>query len=753
MRVINKEEYRNNNEEKFKIMNSYIDRSIELNSIWETNGQYPDVSVDNQGNSFVVYQESIGDKDSIVYHSIRDGVLSTKKTLSVDALCLRPSVHSFGGETLISWSEYKENTWHLVYTKGKDNTFTNPITVCSGDALFYPFVGDNGKEFYILFNKMGPSSSDVYLYKINSSSPVKINDSSKCYRPTGVATLNGNLFVSYDVFNGSSYDIMMKACIDGVWTGEVKINTSGNRCAQPVLAISGDTVVVGWYENGMYSYFSYQVADIELVDGNITISNYQVLVQNRNWYNNVAITHNAQGYVVFSYTIGKYNVLTRVRNLNGVWSNAALLSYNDGQCGVRPKVSLDNTNTLHYVWQFAKKNGHQMRNAVIVYNSVHLDELAKKDDNIIETKIDSFVQPIDVVKMSLELDEKVKNEWLKKNNLDDNLLLFGDIHGQSNMSDGMGEIDQYYHAAKYEVKMDFCALTDHDCYPDEATKSEWEFNRTHRNLFNEEPDFAAILAFEWTSNEYKHDFGHKNVYYPSHTGSLFTSIEEKGMNPDRLYASIKEEGGLCISHHPAANWSIVSAATDWDYHDEEVERLVEMFSRHANYEKTSAVSKYTKNIAKFDRHCAQDALDRGYHLGFTAGSDSHQMEHGVEGGIVAVYAKEHTSEDVWSALYNRATYATTGTRMLLHFAIDNHPMGSIIEGKDEIVLTISVLSPSELKKAEIIKNGEVIMSYPLEGKELDTTLTLRNEGNEDYYYLRVEQEDEQCAWSSPIWVK
>jgi hypothetical protein len=225
------------------------------------------------------------------------------------------------------------------------------------------------------------------------------------------------------------------------------------------------------------------------------------------------------------------------------------------------------------------------------------------------------------------------------------------------------------------------------------------------------------------------------------------------MNPDRLYKNIKEEGGLCISHHPAANWAVVSAATDWDYHDEEVERLVEMFSRHADYEKTSAVSKYTKNIAKFERHCAQDALQRGYHLGFTAGSDSHQMEHGVEGGIVAVYAKENTSEQVWASLYNRATYATTGSRMLLNFTIDNHSMGSLIKGSEGISLMISVLSPAPLKKAEIIKNGNVLKTFQINGKEFDTLFTLQNDKGEDYYYLRVEQEDEQCAWSSPIWVK
>ena len=35
---------------------------------------------------------------------------------------------------------------------------------------------------------------------------------------------------------------------------------------------------------------------------------------------------------------------------------------------------------------------------------------------------------------------------------------------------------------------------------------------------------------------------------------------------------------------------------------------------------------------------------KGYHLGFTAGSDSHQMEHGVEGGITISFVDKLNNE-------------------------------------------------------------------------------------------------------------
>ena len=60
-------------------------------------------------------------------------------------------------------------------------------------------------------------------------------------------------------------------------------------------------------------------------------------------------------------------------------------------------------------------------------------------------------------------------------------------------------------------------------------------------------------------------------------------------------------GGARIPHHPAADWVMVSAATDWNFHDPEVQRAVEIYSRHAPFETFEARSKFTKNIKKMER--------------------------------------------------------------------------------------------------------------------------------------------------------
>ena len=149
----------------------------------------------------------------------------------------------------------------------------------------------------------------------------------------------------------------------------------------------------------------------------------------------------------------------------------------------------------------------------------------------------------------------------------------------------------------------------------------------------------------------------------------------------------------------------------------------------------------------------QAALAHGYRLGFTAGSDSHQMEHGVEGGIVAAFTPTHDREGIWDSMYARHTYGTTGARILLSMKIEGQMMGSELvrpAGK-AIAIAISVLGTAEIK-VDLLRNNEVLQTWTPNGDALEVQLEDCGTGGTDWYYLRVTQADEHMAWSSPIWV-
>ena len=70
----------------------------------------------------------------------------------------------------------------------------------------------------------------------------------------------------------------------------------------------------------------------------------------------------------------------------------------------------------------------------------------------------------------------------------------------------------------------------------------------------------------------------------------------------------------------------------------------------------------------------QDALARGYHLGFAGPSDRHNVVPGqscISGG----YAPESTRGAIFAVLKARRTYAISGTKIKLNFAINDFFMG------------------------------------------------------------------------------
>jgi hypothetical protein len=106
-----------------------------------------------------------------------------------------------------------------------------------------------------------------------------------------------------------------------------------------------------------------------------------------------------------------------------------------------------------------------------------------------------------------------------------------------------------------------------------------------------------------------------------------------------------------------------------------------------------------------------------------------------------------------AALRGRRTYATTGPRVLLDFAVSGIPMGGI--GKaDAVEVTATAHACDAIEKLEIIRDGEVV--HAVGGDGCDMTLRWCDEkplAGRSWYYLRLTQSDGELAWSSPVWVE
>jgi len=297
-------------------------------------------------------------------------------------------------------------------------------------------------------------------------------------------------------------------------------------------------------------------------------------------------------------------------------------------------------------------------------------------------------------------------------------LYWGEIHGHSCLSDGTADPDAYFAYGRDVARLDFCALTDHDTW---LTPEKWTIIRHLVSRYHESGRFVTFLGFEWTSAQFwtplDRRFGHKNVYYLGDSGDYFNHLDPRYDSPEKLWAALDPEQALTIAHHPAylrdddPCWG-----TDWRHHDEQMEPLVEIYSKHGLSERPGTAFPLIKeNPEGF----VCEALARGYHLGFVGGSDTHlsrpgslqlEQRRGARypwSGLTAVYAPALTRAALFGALRSRRTYATTGARILVDFRLNGAWMGETVPWAPRREIAARVAGTAPIERVELIRNNRV----------------------------------------------
>jgi len=346
---------------------------------------------------------------------------------------------------------------------------------------------------------------------------------------------------------------------------------------------------------------------------------------------------------------------------------------------------------------------------------------------------------------------------------------WGDLHGHSQLTDGTGTPDDYYTYAREVAMLDFCALTDHDHWGMrfvDAHEEVWERLQDVTNAHNDPGTFVTLVGYEWTS--WIH--GHRHVLSFTDSAPLFSSIATETDDPAELWAALRGTESMTLAHHSAGG----PIATNWDFPpDPTLEPVTEVMSVHGSSEAMDSPSQiYSPLSGNFVR----DALDKGYELGFLASGDSHDGHPGLPhispyygyrfgsesaparvgtGGLAAVFTEDLSRAALLTALRARATYATSGPRILLDASLGSRRMGTRVpptDGEARLVLELHAAAP--LEAVELVRSGEVLTSHAPEGAPLDFnhTFFLSDLSHGEYVYLRVRQTDGGLAWSSPWFI-
>ena len=280
---------------------------------------------------------------------------------------------------------------------------------------------------------------------------------------------------------------------------------------------------------------------------------------------------------------------------------------------------------------------------------------------------------------------------------------WGDLHGQSEETVGTNPVSSYFRFAREMALVDFAGHQGNDF---QITEAVWEEIRKQANTQYAPGRFVTFVGYEWSANTPLG--GDHNVYYPGDDGPLHRSShvlipDKSDISTDcthvtELYDTLRGKDVLLLPH-------VGGRYANLNWHDPELEPLVEVYSEWGEFE-----------------WFLREALEKGYQVGFTAGSDDHKGRpgaappgsgsFGVYGGLTCIYAAELTREGLWEALKARRCYGTTGQRTLLEVTADGKPMGSAYQASQPPEISVNVVGTAPIERVDIFRGLEQIYTFP-----------------------------------------
>ncbi len=296
---------------------------------------------------------------------------------------------------------------------------------------------------------------------------------------------------------------------------------------------------------------------------------------------------------------------------------------------------------------------------------------------------------------------------------------YGDIHNHCALSYGKGRLDEALHNAR--LQLDFVSVTLHGHWDDmprdepsldylvdyhqrgfERAGAAWSDYLRAMDAANRAGQFVTFPSFEWHSMRY----GDHCVYFRDiATPEIFHAA-----HLEELRARLRRHPhpSLLIPHH--IGYKQGYRGINWSSFSSELSPVVEIMSFHGAAESTDAEPAYLHAMGPRDqRSTVQHGLELGHVFGFIGSSDDHSAHPGNYGyGLAAVWAEDLSRAAIWEAICRRRTYALTGDRIGLRFALNGAPMGAVLPYSYERSIEVAVDAASAIDTIDILRNNRVI---------------------------------------------
>lgn len=281
-------------------------------------------------------------------------------------------------------------------------------------------------------------------------------------------------------------------------------------------------------------------------------------------------------------------------------------------------------------------------------------------------------------------------------------LYWGDPHGGQLVS--AEKIPGFYRFARDIARLDFVGYQRNG---HQLSRKDWEAQQKAERDYYDPLRFVPLPGYEWSGST--ESGGHHNVYFRQHGQPILRcrrSSDDSSSEGERILPHIQDVyefyrgSDVLLTPHVGGNHA------DLAFHEPSLEPAVEVVSTHGVFP-----------------WFLEEALARGYRVGFVGGSDGYTGRPGAEypgrqdrrfskGGLTALYSEELTLEAVFDALKARRAYATTGARMLIQFEADGHMMGEEYTTTAPPGLSFRVLGTGPIERVELFRGLDRIGVFP-----------------------------------------
>ena len=368
-------------------------------------------------------------------------------------------------------------------------------------------------------------------------------------------------------------------------------------------------------------------------------------------------------------------------------------------------------------------------------------------------------------------------------------LYWGDFHRHTDISNCRtatdGCVQEAYRYALDVGTLDMLGTSDHTDVGKPYDPYEWWCTQKLVDIFYVPGFFNSFYAYE---REQGWPWGHRNVIFGERGGpivyikrALYQMMPwnktlpigegDKQISPQELWKLLRATGReMTIISHTGAT----TMGTDWDKYkpghpDNTLENVIEIYQgARVSYEGLDApqprvgLAREPKgpkatpgpigpphDYGQYKKGVYQNALSDGYKLGVWADSD--HISTGCSYG--GVYVKDFTRSGILEGINARRTIAATD-RIFIELSCNGHMLGEIFKTADNPALQVAVEGTAPLRAITVIRNEQVVHQFDAKHAKAFQA-TFRDESpvvGENRYYLRVEQQDGNMAWSTPVWV-